>query len=108
MAPVPRGRLRPPSDAPENGETTHHLVSADDGRTRVEQILSGRVDTPVDYLEPRPEWVTVLAGGATVEIAGERIDLGPGDWVLLPADVPHRLTRVDDGTSWLALHLDPS
>ena len=108
MAPVRRGRLRPPSEAPDNGETTDHLVTTDDGRPRVEQILSGRVDTPVDYLEPRAEWVTVLAGGATVEVAGERIDLAPGDWVVLPADVPHRLTGVAEGTSWLALHLDPS
>ena len=108
MAPIRQGRLRPPSDAPHHGESHHPLVTTDDGRTQVEQILSGHVDTPVDYLESRPEWVTVLAGGATIEVANERIDLAPGDWVLLPADVPHRLTRVDEGTSWLAFHLDPT
>jgi mannose-6-phosphate isomerase-like protein (cupin superfamily) len=83
-------------------------VTTRNGGARVEQILSGRVDTPVDYLEPSAEWVAVLAGGATVEVAGEPVDLAPGDWVLLPADVPHRLTRVDAGTSWLAFHFDPS
>jgi cupin 2 domain-containing protein len=108
VAPVPRGRLRPPADAPRIGETTDPLVTTDDGTPRLEQILSGKVDTPVDYLETTHEWVTLLAGGATLEVAGERIDLVPGDWVVLPADVPHRLMRVDEGTSWLALHFDPS
>jgi cupin 2 domain-containing protein len=108
VAPIRRGRLRPPSDAPHNGETHIPLVSTDGGRTQIEQILSGQVATPADYLESTHEWVTVLAGGATIEVADERIDLAAGDWVLLPADVPHRLTRVDEGTSWLAVHLGPA
>ena len=84
------------------------LVTTDDGQARIEQILSGHVATPADYLESTHEWVTILAGGATIEVEGERIELAPGDWVLLPADVPHRLTSVDQGTSWLAFHFDPS
>ncbi len=104
MADVRRGRLRPPSDAPAGGERTDHLV---DGRgVEIEQILSGRVDTPVDYQAERHEWVAVLAGGATLDVGGEAVDLAPGDWVVLPAGVPHRLTRVDAGTSWLAVHFD--
>jgi len=73
-----------------------------EGRVVVEQILSGRVDTPVDYLEPRHEWVAVLAGGAVLEVDGDAVTLEPGDWVVLPADVPHRLVLVEEGTSWLA------
>jgi cupin 2 domain-containing protein len=76
-----------------------------DGQVLVEQILSGRVDVPSDHLERRDEWVTVLAGGAILDVDGEQVELGPGDWVLLPADVPHRVTQVDEGTSWLAFHL---
>ena len=105
MAEVRRGRLRPPSDAPADGETTDRLVDVRGG-TRIEQILSGRVDTPVDYQPDRHEWVTVLAGGATLVVDGETVDLAPGDWVLLPADVPHRLVRVVAGTSWLAFHFE--
>ncbi|MEA2685967.1 MAG: cupin 2 protein, partial [Actinomycetota bacterium] len=60
-----------------------------DGRVVVEQILSGRVDGPADYLERRDEWVAVLAGGAALEVGDEAVDLGPGDWVVLPAGVAH-------------------
>jgi cupin 2 domain-containing protein len=104
MADVRRGRLRPPSDAPAAGERTDHLV--DGHRVTIEQILSGQVDTPLDYQPERHEWVAVLTGGATLDVDGETVDLAPGDWVVLPADVPHRLTRVDEGTSWLAVHFD--
>ncbi len=113
-----RGRLRPPSDAPADGETTDRLVGGDhpddddpdggDDRTQttaiVEQILSGRVGTPVDYLSSRSEWVTVLHGHATIDVGGETVDLTAGDWVVLPANAPHRLLEVAEGTSWLAFH----
>jgi len=77
-----------------------------EGRVVVEQILSGRLAGPVDHLEARDEWVTVLAGGATLDVDGEPVEMAPGDWVLLPADVPHRVVRVEGCTSWLAFHVD--
>ncbi len=78
-----------------------------DDRVVVEQIISGRVELSADYLEPRDEWVAVLAGGAALDVGGEEVEMGPGDWVLLPAGVAHRVVRVEPGTSWLAVHLDP-
>lgn len=101
---VRRGRLRPPSDAPAEGERTDRLVVDGHGEAVVEQILTGRVDTPVDYLAPRHEWVAVLHGGAALDVGGEHVELAAGDWVVLPADVPHRLLEVDEGTSWLTCH----
>ncbi|MEA2972807.1 MAG: cupin 2 protein [Actinomycetota bacterium] len=107
MTEVRRGRLPPPSDAPATGETYDHLARTTDDRTVVEQILTGRSDTPVDFLQTHDEWVTVLAGAATLEVAGEIVRLTPGDWVVLPANVPHTVTNVDQGTSWLAFHFAP-
>ena len=73
----------------------------------VEQILSGRTDHPRSYAQVQDEWVAVLAGAAVLEVAGERVALGPGDWVFLPAGVPHLLLETAVGTSWLAVHLYP-
>jgi cupin 2 domain-containing protein len=77
----------------------------DGDRVVVEQILSGHGVGPSEYLQPHDEWVTVLAGGAQLEVGDEVIELAPGDWVVLPADVPHRVVQVEPNTSWLAVHL---
>jgi len=73
-------------------------------RVVVEHILSGRVDGPLDYLQAWDEWVAVLTGAASMEVGGEPVELAAGDWMVLPADVPHRLVRVEPGTSWLGFH----
>jgi cupin 2 domain-containing protein len=74
------------------------------GNVVVEQILSGPGVAAEDYLQDQDEWITLLAGAAVLEVGGERVELGPGDWVLLPGGVPHRLIEVESGTNWLAVH----
>jgi cupin 2 domain-containing protein len=98
---VVRGRLRPADVAPATGEETYRL--ADLGHAVVDQILSGRLDGPVDYRQDEEEWVVVVAGRATLVVEGEPVQLGPGDWVLLRAHTPHRLVETDPGTSWLTV-----
>jgi cupin 2 domain-containing protein len=71
----------------------------------IQQILSGRLPAPVAYDQPEDEWVVVLSGAAVLEVGPQgRMDLTGGDWVLLPAHVPHRLVDTRPGTSWLTLH----
>jgi mannose-6-phosphate isomerase-like protein (cupin superfamily) len=101
MAEIVRGRLRPSSGAPGTGEAT--LAVARVGDVVVEQILSGRLDAPVDYRATVDEWVVVLAGRARLEVDGEPVGLETGDWLLLPAGTPHRLLETDAGTSWLTV-----
>jgi mannose-6-phosphate isomerase-like protein (cupin superfamily) len=96
-----RGRLRDPDTAPNTGEETHRLAELD--HVAVDQILSGRLDGPVDYFPDVDEWVVVLHGRATLDVGDERLDLGPGDWVLLPARTPHRLVETAPGTNWLTV-----
>jgi cupin 2 domain-containing protein len=96
-----RGTLRPPRDAPARGETTHAVARVDG--VVVEQILSDRLDAPVDYVAPVDEWVLVLAGAARLEVDGEPVALRPGGWLSLPAGTPHRLTTTEPGTSWITV-----
>jgi cupin 2 domain-containing protein len=93
--------LAPSTAAPEQGEDTVALARA--AGFTVEQILSGALSAPQDYVQDHDEWVVVLAGGAVLEVDGVAHDLGVGDWWLLPAGTPHRLTRTEPGTSWLAV-----
>jgi cupin 2 domain-containing protein len=87
------------------GERNDELARV--GNVVIEQILSGALDAPVDYEQRHHEWVVVVGGGAVLEADGERMDLGPGDWVLLPAATPHRLVQTRPGTSWVAVHIAP-
>jgi cupin 2 domain-containing protein len=105
MSEVVRGRLRPSSQAPESGESSEEPARL--GSVVIEHILSGALASPVDYNQSHDEWVLVLEGAAVLEIDDERVDLTRGDWVLLPAHVPHRLIESRPGTSWLAVHYYP-
>lgn len=100
---------------------------------RLERIISDGQASPADfwYDQPDNEWVLLLKGRATIELEyaenstspGQalpdskpakpdsaspimRIDLLPGDYVLIPAHCRHRVasTCQQQKTVWLALH----
>lgn len=101
-----RGRLRDASDAPAQGEQAEKVLAF--GNAFVQQILSGRLEGPADYLQEQDEWVVVLAGAATLEVDGETVELEAQDWLFLPSGLPHRLVETEPETSWLAVHVYPS
>ncbi len=100
-----RGRLSPSTRAPDLGENSEELIRL--RNVVVEHILSGALSAPVDYNQSHDEWVLVLEGAAVLEVGDDRLDLSRGDWVLLPANVAHRLIESRPGTSWLAVHFFP-
>ena len=80
---------------------------------RIERIVSTGQATPEGewYDQPGDEWVALLAGRATLGFAGGgRVELSPGDWLLIPAHVRHRVdsTSADPPCVWLAVHLPPA
>ena len=46
---------------------------------------------PLHAIDTEQVW-TVLDGGATVELDGQALTLGPGDTIILPADAPRRVS----------------
>ncbi len=78
---------------------------------RVERIVSppGHATPPGSwYDQEQDEWVVLLRGGAALEIEGQPlpVELAPGDHVLLPAHLRHRVASTAPGevTVWLAVH----
>jgi cupin 2 domain-containing protein len=78
---------------------------------RIERIISppGHQSEPGSwYDQDRDEWVLVLRGRAAIELAGEPelVELGPGDHLVLPARLRHRVAWTTPGepTVWLAVH----
>ncbi len=83
------------------------------GSFRLERIVSKGHATPADewYDQDWDEWVIVLSGHARLRLEGEEvlIELGPGDYLHLPAHRRHRVewTSLEEETVWLALHYRP-
>jgi cupin 2 domain-containing protein len=97
-----------------------HLTRASDGEVietllqtdalKLERIVSTGQATPLGqwYDQDRDEWVVLLSGSAGLLFEGEqniRV-LRPGDHLLIPAHVRHRVEWTEAGaeTVWLALH----
>lgn len=87
---------------PDDAEDFHELTGF--AGVRVEHIVSSARPDPAEQVQDWDEWVLVLRGSASLQVAGQSIELAPGDWLLLPAGVPHRVMRTEAGTHWLAVH----
>ncbi len=81
---------------------------------RILRIVSNGQATPDGewYDQPGDEWVVVLRGraGVLIEGEGEPRQLGPGEYLFLPALCRHRVawTSADEPTVWLAVHIEPA
>ncbi len=73
----------------------------------IERIISPVTYTPHAYRQTQDEWVVLLQGHAVLNVAGETVELGAGDYLFLPAGLPHTVQQVSAGALWLAVHLWP-
>lgn len=93
--------------APATGESFETLLHH--RNLVIERIASSATPEPHFYDQPQDEWVLLVQGQATLELAGEDLTLGPGDHVFIPAHTPHRVlaTSAEPPCLWLAVHLYP-
>lgn len=101
-------RLLPPRQPEEQIELlVDGLV---DGPVRIERIISTGQASPTGfwYDQPDAEFVVLLAGAARLRFEADDLsfELGPGDWIEIPARTRHRVdwTQADPPTVWLAVH----
>jgi cupin 2 domain-containing protein len=92
---------------PSSGETFEQIL-----RHRnlvIERISSSALPEPTLYDQIQDEWVLLVQGQATLELAGETLELGPGDHLFIPAHTPHRVLHAsrEPPCLWLAVHLYP-
>ena len=76
---------------------------------RVERIVSTGQTTPAEqwYDQEQDEWVALLTGHAELTWAdGSTTPLNPGDWLLIPAHVRHRVnyTSTEPACVWVAFY----
>jgi cupin 2 domain-containing protein len=94
-----------PTNLPE--ELVEILVQNDG--LRIERIVSTGHASPKGfwYDQDQHEWVVVLTGRAKLLVEGDDqpVEMGPGDWINIPAHRKHRVewTTSDEPTVWLAV-----
>jgi cupin 2 domain-containing protein len=84
-------------------------VLAETPHVRIERIVSTGHASPEGlwYDQDQHEWVVVLRGRAKLLFKDddEPVEMGPGDWINIPAHRKHRVkwTTPDEPTVWLAI-----
>lgn len=91
---------------PEDGERFDELATL--SGARVERIVSSHSPGADVYDQAEDEWVVLLDGEATLEVAGNVIPLQAGDHVFIPRRTPHRVLSTSHGARWLAVHGAPA
>lgn len=87
-------------------------ILLDSASVRIERIVSHGHTSPEGfwYDQDEGEWVVVLRGKAILRFEGGEgpLELGPGNYVNIPAHRRHRVdwTTTDEPTIWLAVHYD--
>jgi cupin 2 domain-containing protein len=94
-----------PGELPE--ELSTELLGTD--TFRIERIVSRGQASPPGfwYDQETEEWVLLVSGSATLRFDdGRKIELKPGDHLLIPRHVRHRVERTDaeQKTVWIAVH----
>lgn len=90
------------STPPPSGERFEVLARL--SSVLVERIVSSGSPVPDMYDQVHDEWVVLLRGEATLEVAGTPVELQAGDTLLLPMHTPHRMLATSEGALWLAVH----
>lgn len=90
-------------EAPARGEDVRALARL--RSVTIERILSSARPDAAPYDQSQDEWVVLLRGQATLEVAGEVLELRAGDYLLLPAHTRHRVLATAPDSLWLAAHV---
>lgn len=75
----------------------------------VEKIVSAGHKSPENFWfdQETNEFVILLDGSAKIEFeSGEYVQLGPGDYFVIPSHLKHRILQTDNNkkTYWLTIH----
>ncbi|NCO76096.1 MAG: cupin domain-containing protein [Cyanobacteria bacterium] len=73
----------------------------------IERIISSDQPDNIIYNQIQDEWVILLQGNATLQVAEKIYDLTSGDYLFISANTPHQVikTSKDPFCIWLAIHI---
>jgi cupin 2 domain-containing protein len=92
-------------NAPNGSERFEPLFQK--GAVVIERIVSSGEQPVGRYCQTEDEWVMLVRGTATLRIEDTTVQLKEGDYVTLPAKVPHEVLETSTNALWLAVHVHP-
>ena len=98
------GVISPVQGGPQHLERLSVFAVVQRRHVPAEILSRNAVDHGLLYTNRGRVAVIGPATAAAVEAAGHVVELGPGDWVLIPAGTPHRVLQTAPGTQWIAVH----
>ncbi len=105
IADIKRGNLFSPVRKSDE-EFSEILISGKSGGSRAERIISHGHVSPPGFWYDQDEWefVAVLQGDAELEFESGTLRMNPGDWVIIPAHLRHRVKKTSETPPcvWLA------
>ncbi len=81
---------------------------ADGGLYVIEHTDGAKGGPPRHVHHAQDEWFYVLEGAYRIQVGEERFDVGPGDSVFAPREVPHVWAHVSGGQGRLILAFQPA
>lgn len=88
---------------PNSGETFTTLLTHKN--IKINRIVSSSTIEPIEYIQEEDEWVLVIQGKATLLIQGEEKILSAGETLFIPANTIHTVTKTQQNTLWLTIHI---
>jgi len=88
---------------PTQGESFTTLL--EHKNIKIIRIVSSSNLEPIEYIQDEDEWVVVIEGLAKLNINGQSLTLNKGQSHFIPAQTPHNVQSVQNGTIWLAVHI---
>ena len=88
---------------PKSGEEFTTLL--EHKNIKINRIISSLDIEPIEYIQEEDEWLVLLEGKATILIDNEEQTLIKGETLFIPAKVPHKILKTNDGTVWLTVHI---
>ncbi len=88
---------------PKSGENFTTLL--EHKNIKINRIVSSSDVKPVEYIQDEDEWLVLLEGEATLLIEDKEKILTKGETLFIPAKVPHKVLKTNDGTVWLTVHI---
>lgn len=88
---------------PKSGELFTTLLKHKN--IEIKRIVSSEDFESIEYCQEEDEWVILIEGEAILLVDNSKKYLQKGESLFIPANTPHQVLTMQQGTLWLVVHI---